>query len=86
MKKPYRRHQYLTTKKALDKENRKLITEQYDIEQLELITEKFEWYAKNWLINLTPTYYWRWRRFKLIVKKYNLDIDICEFKQEGDKK
>ncbi len=82
MKKPYRQMKYLVIKKSLDAENRKLITDKEDLELLELLLEKFEWYAKNWWVNLTPKYAKRWSKAKKIFEKYNLDIDVVRYEEK----
>lgn len=82
VKPPFRKYRYLQIKKSLDEENKKLITDKEDIEQLELLLSKFGWYAKRWYVNLTPTYQSRWNKFKKIVNKYNLDIELFDYKEE----
>ncbi len=82
MKPGYRKYKYLVIKKALDDDNRKKVTNKEDLEELEFYLSKFGWYAKNWYVNLTPTYQSRWKKFKKIVEKYDLDIEIFDYKEE----
>ncbi len=85
MKPAFRKYRYIIIKKALEDDNRKLITDQEDIEYIEYVLKKYEWYSKNWWVNITPTYVHRWNKFKKIVKKYNLDIDVTQYPKEKEK-
>ncbi len=82
MKIPYRKYRYLQIKKSLDEDNIKKITSEEDLEYIKDICEKFKWYSKNWYFNSTPTYLYRWNKFKKITKKYNLDIELVQYKEE----
>lgn len=82
MKKPYRQMKYLIVQKALDNENKKLITDKEDLEYLEYVLEKFEWYSKKWWFNSTPTYLARWKKAKAIFEKYNLDVEVVKYTKE----
>ncbi len=81
----FRKYRYLLIKKSLDDENKKLIKDKEDLEYLEHILIKYAWYSQNWWVNLTPTYNHRWMKFKKIVKKYKLDIDIMEYPEKKEK-
>ncbi len=85
MKPAFRKYRYLQVKKSLDKSNRKLIKDKEDLEYTEFVLDKMEWYSKKWYVNLTPTYNHRMRKWRKIVKKYNLDIDLCQYPEEKEK-
>lgn len=85
MKPAYRKYRYLQVKKSLNEKNKKLIKEEKDLEYTEYVLEKMEWYSKNWYINLTPLFNHRMIKWRKIVKKYNLDIDICEYSETKEK-
>lgn len=66
----------LTLKATLSEENRKLITDNDDLDYLEKMVEKFEWYTKKWYYNNTISFYWRYKKILKIIKKYELDIRL----------